>query len=164
MDFMESLNIILEQVGEILTDVSSKVAKGSEEFVKITKIKYNIRKIEDEIEYSLIKLGNIYYRQVKEEISEDKEELNCIVNVLDDFYLELEMLKNDLDIMNKNYYDYGYENDIGEGDTIAERDEISPELSSVVPIGESKKYVKCPECGHENSYELAVCTECGAFL
>ena len=101
MDFLESLSLILEQVGDTMTDISSKFAKGSEEFVQVTKIKMKISKTKDEIEYYLRDLGNIYYKQVKAIENDNGEDVVSLIEKIDACYEEIDKLKIELDFINK---------------------------------------------------------------
>lgn len=163
MDFLESLSQILEQVGDTMTDISSKFAKGSEEFVQVTKIKMKISKTKDEIEYYLRDLGNIYYKQVKAIENDNGEDVVSLIEKIDACYEEIDRLKIELDFINKIRRDeelqFSLEDSLGT-DT---RDEISPPETEFVPK-DSGDFIECPECGHLNSKELAICTSCGAEI
>lgn len=166
MDLFGGIGKSLENFADQAKDMTQKVNIGAKNASKNTKIKFQIKEEEAQLEEYYKELGEIYYMEMREQGHRTEKTSGEMLLLIDGAIEEIERLGNLL-----MYREIDYDDDLLRcskcGQVVNEEDKFCSqcgapiEIDDKVVVYEDKKFIECKHCQKRMEVGTSYCPRCG---
>lgn len=165
MDIFDTIGKNLESFAEQAKDLTKRVNIGAKEASKVTKIKFQLKEQEGQLNLLYRDLGETYYMEMRNQAHRAEKSSSELLMQIDEVILDIERLENLIKYGELNEGDKRYciqcNAELGEGDKFCRRCGMPVDMADDAEIIEISNPKVCPHCQHEISEDAIYCPGCG---
>ncbi len=167
MDIFNAIGKNLESFAEQAKDLTKRVNIGAKEASKVTKIKFQLKEQEGQLNILYRDLGEAYYMEMRNQGHRTDKSSSELLMQLDEVITDIERLENLIKYGELNEGSVKYclqcHAELSEGDKFCRRcgTPVPQEIIEDEDIIEVMDPNECPYCHHELSEDASYCPGCG---